>query len=180
MAPPFDSVDVIIGSIVSRLDKGETDANELHVKHREVATKIDQLLLHADDLKSRVRTLESHSQDIFDSHGSVAQKVELLEVKLDDMRSNLTKVVEGQMQIINSNAATREEFGAVLAKQSAQHTEKMKQQSSQHLERMKRLRHVIYIGGAFLLIAMQWWASKTGQTTLIDSVLQFVTARPAP
>lgn len=163
MAPPFDSIDVIIGSLVSRLDKTEGDTNELHTKHREAATKLDQLFLHADDLKNRVRTLEAHDQAIFDSHHDVSKKVEIMEGKVDDMRSNLTKVIEGQMQILNSNIATREEFQGVLAKQG-----------SQHLEKMKRMRMVIYIGGGFLLLAAQWWAAHTGQTTMIDAVLKFV------
>lgn len=169
MSPPFDSVDVVLGSIITRMDKSENDINELHVKQREAATRVDQLLLHADDFKGRIRNLENHHQTIFDSHNSVTAKVEMMEAKLDDLRSNLTKVIEGQMQIINSNAATREEFGAVLAKQG-----------SQHLERMKRLRHIIYIGGAFLLVIINWWASHTGQQTLIDTVFKFISGGAAP
>lgn len=174
MAPPFDSVDVIIGSVVSRLEKDETDINELHTKQREAATKLDQLFLHADDIKNRVRVLEAHDQNIFDSHHDVSKRVEMMESKVDDMRSNLSRVLEGQMQILNSNIATREEFNNVLTTQAVQHTEKIKAQSSQHLEKMKRLRHIIYLGGAVLVIAIQWWASHTGQQTLIDSVLKFV------
>ena len=174
MAPPFDSVDVIIGSIVSRLEKDETDINELHTKQREAATKLDQLFLHADDIKNRVRVLEAHDQSIFDSHHDVSKRVEMMESKVDDMRSNLSRVLEGQMQILNSNIATREEFNNVLTTQAVQHNEKIKAQSSQHLEKMKRLRHIIYLGGAGLIIVIQWWASHTGQQTLIDSVLKFV------
>ena len=169
MSPPFDSVDVVLGSIMVRMDKSENDINELHVKQREAATRVDHLHLYAEDFKGRVRILEAHQQSIFDSHSNVSAKVEMMEAKLDDLRSNLTKVIEGQMQIINSNAATREEFGAVLAKQG-----------SQHLEKMKRLRHLIYIGGGALLILAQWWASRTGQQTLLDSVLKFVTGGTTP
>ena len=168
MAPPFDNIDVVLGSIMTRMNKSETDINELHSKQREAATRVDQLTLHAEDFKGRIRNLENHHQTIFDSHNGVVAKVEMMEAKLDDLRSNLTKVIEGQMQIINSNAATREEFGAVLAKQG-----------SQHLEKMKRLRHAIYIGGGILLIAAQWWASRTGQTTLLDSVFKFVSGGAA-
>ena len=163
MSPPFDSVDVVLGSVIARLDKGDADINEVHSKQREAATKIDQLILHYDDMKNRVRVLEAHDQNIYDSHHDVSKKVEVMEAKVDDMRSNLTKVIEGQIQILNSNLATREEFGTVLAKQD-----------NQHLEKMKRMRHIIYIGGAFLLIAINWWASRTGQKTLLESVMDFV------
>lgn len=174
MSPPSDSKNVDILLLISRQDKMEGDVNELHSKQRETATKLDQLFLHADDLKNRVRVLEAHDQRIFDSHHDVSKRVEMMESKVDDMRSNLSRVLEGQMQILNSNIATREEFNNVLATQAVQHTEKIKAQSTQHLEKMKRLRHIIYLGGAVLVIAVQWWASHTGQQTLIDSVLKFV------
>lgn len=163
MAPPYDTIDVVIGAVVSRLDKAEGDVNELHAKQREAVTKTDQLLLHADDFKTRIRTLEAHQQKIFENHNSVTAKVEMVESKLDDLKSNVTKVIEGQMQILNSNMATREEFQGVLAKQG-----------TQHLEKMKRLRHIIYIGGPVLFLLVNWWAAYTGQQTLIESVFKFV------
>lgn len=164
MSPPFDSVDVVLGSIIVRLEKNEIDINELHSKQRESATKADQLFLHNDDFKSRIRTLENHHQSIFDSHHDVSKKVEMMEAKLDDLRINLTKVVEGQMQILNANATTREEFGSVLASQNKQHTEKM-----------KRLRSVFYIGGGLLFIVSELYARHSGNATIMDSVFKFVT-----
>ncbi len=163
MAPPFDSIDVVIGAIVSRLEKAETDINELHTKQRAAITQTDAIMLHTEDCRNRLRVLEAHGQSIFDSHHDVSKRVEMMESKLDDLKMNVGKVIEGQMQVVNSNLATREQFSTVLASQS-----------KQHLERMKRLRHAIYIGGALLLIAAQWWASRTGQETLIDAVMKFV------
>ena len=163
MSPSFDSADVVLGSIMSRMDKSENDINELHSKQREAATRIDQLVLHAEDCKGRIRMLESNHQTTFSSHNTMASKVEMLENKLDDMRSNLTKVIEGQIQILNSNTATREEFHGVLASQS-----------KQHLEKMKRLRFAIYIGGGFLFLASQFYAQHTGTESLVSSVLKFI------
>lgn len=164
MSPPYDSIDVVIGSIVNRLDKSETDVNELHQKHRILLTKADQIELQTDDFKNRLRILEAHDQSIFDSHHDVSRKVEMMEDKLDDLKSNVTKIVEGQMQILNSNMSTREEFGALIAAQS-----------KQHLERMKRIRHIIYIGGGMFFVLMQLWMSYTGQSTIFETVLSFIT-----
>lgn len=163
MSPPFDSIDVIVGSIVSRLEKSEGDINELHKKQRLMNTQADQLLLHSEDFRNRLRVLEAHDQSIFDSHHDVSKRVEMMESKLDDMKSNVTKIVEGQMQILNSNTSTREEFSSLLTAQS-----------KQHLDRMKRIRHIIYIGGGFLIVLTQIWSAHTGQNTIIDSVLKFI------
>ncbi len=160
MSPPYDSIDVVIGSIVNRLDKNDGDINELHQKHRILLTKTDQLELQTDDFKNRLRVLEAHDQSIFDSHHDVSRKVEMMEDKLDDLKSNVTKIVEGQMQILNSNMSTREEFGALIAAQS-----------KQHLERMKRIRHIIYIGGGMFFVLMQLWMSYTGQSTIVENIL---------
>lgn len=163
MSPPFDSIDVIVGSIVSRLEKSEGDINELHKKQRLMNTQADQLLLHSEDFRNRLRVLEAHDQSIFDSHHDVSKRVEMMESKLDDMKSNVTKIVEGQMQILNSNMSTREEFSSLLTAQS-----------KQHLDRMKRIRQVIYIGGGFLIVLTHIWSAHTGQNTIIDSVLKFI------
>ena len=163
MSPPFDSIDVIVGSIVSRLEKSEGDINELHKKQRLMNTQADQLLLHSEDFRNRLRVLEAHDQSIFDSHHDVSKRVEMMESKLDDMKSNVTKIVEGQMQILNSNISTREEFSSLLTAQS-----------KQHLDRMKRIRQVIYIGGGFLIVLTHIWSAHTGQNTIIDSVLKFI------
>lgn len=163
MSPPFDSIDVLLGSILVRIEKNETDVNELHMKQREIATKNDQFTLHTEDFKTRIRTLETHHQLIYDSHHDVSRKVEMMESKLDELKSNLTKVVEGQLQILNSNAATREEFGALLASQGKQHNEKM-----------KRLRSVFYLGGGLLFIISELYARHVGNQTIIDSVFKFI------
>ena len=164
MSPPYDSIDVVIGSIVNRLDESESDINELHSKHRILLTKSDQLDLQTEDFKSRLKVLEAHDQSIYDSHHNVSKRVEMMEDKLDDLKSNVTKIVEGQMQILNSNMSTREEFGSLLAAQS-----------KQHLERMKRIRHVIYIGGGLSFVLFQIWASYSGQGTILESVFNFIT-----
>lgn len=163
MSPPFDSIDVIVGSIVSRLEKSEGDINELHKKQRLMNTQADQLLLHSEDFRNRLRVLEAHDQSIFDSHHDVSKRVEMMESKLDDMKSNVTKIVEGQMQILNSNISTREEFSSLLTAQS-----------KQHLDRMKHIRRIIYIGGGFLIVLTHIWSAHTGQNTIIDSVLKFI------
>ena len=169
MSPPFDSVDVVLGSILTRMDKSENDINELHSKQREAATRTDQLTLYADDFKWRIRNLENHHQTIFDSHYGVVAKVEMMEDKLDELKSNLTKVIEGQMQIISSNAATLEKFQAVLATQGTQHT-----------ARMKILGRVLYIGGPVLFLLVNAWAVYTGQQTMIKSVFKFLSCGIAP
>ena len=95
-----------------------------------------------------------------DRHYEVSQKVELLESKLDDMKGNLMKVVEGQIDILNSNANTREQFASVLTTQGLQHA-----------KRMKHLRTLIWVGGGFLLLASQLYAKYAGNSTILDAIM---------
>jgi chromosome segregation ATPase len=166
MAPAFDSIDVTLSAILSRVEKSEKDLNETHGRLRENANRIDQLALHSEDCRGRIINIEEVTRVNLDRHYEVSQKVELLESKLDDMRSNLTKVVEGQIDILNSNANTREQFASVLTTQGAQHA-----------KRMKHMRTVIWVGGGFLLLASQVYAKYVGNDTLLDMLTNLLMGR---
>lgn len=157
MAPAFDAIDVTLSAITGRMEKAEKDLNETHSRLRETTNRIDQLMLHSDDCRGRISNIEDVTRVNLDRHYEVSQKVEILESKLDDMRSNLTKVVEGQIDILNSNASTREQFAAVLTTQGAQHNKSM-----------KSMRTVIWVGGGFLLLLTQIYAKWVGNETLLD------------
>lgn len=157
MAPAFDSLDVTLSALMGRVEKSEKDLNETHSRLRDSANRIDQLALHSEDCRGRLGNMEKVVSVNLDRHYEVSQKVEILESKLDDMRVNLTKVVEGQIDILNSNASTREQFAAVLTIQGAQHNKSM-----------KSMRTVIWVGGGFLLLLTQIYAKWVGSDTLLD------------
>jgi bacterioferritin (cytochrome b1) len=163
MSPPYDSLDVTLGTIMSRIDKSEKDINETHARLRESTNRLDQLTIYNDDCRNRIMTLEEGFHLTADKHYEVAKKVEMLETKLDDMRFNLTKVVEGQIDILNSNASTREQFSAVLTTQE-----------KQHKDWMKRIRTFIYIGGGLLFLASQLYAKYIGSDTVLDNIIKFI------
>ncbi len=160
MAPAFDAIDVTLSAISGRVEKAEKDLNETHSRLRESTNHLDQLRLHSEDCRTRIGNIEKVVSVNLDRHYEVSQKVELLETKLDDMRSNLTKVVEGQIDILNSNANTREQFASVLTTQGAQHA-----------KRMKHLRTLIWVGGGFLLLASQVYAKYAGNSTILDAIM---------
>lgn len=163
MSPAYDSVDVVLNSMVIRLDKSEKDMNETHSKLRDNSNRIDQLMLYSTDAKNRLSLLEEGFHTNLDRNYEMSKKVELFEVKLDDMRVNLTKVVEGQIDILNSNASTREQFSAVLTIQE-----------KQHKDWMKRVRTFIYIGGGLLFLASQIYAKYVGNDTILDNIVRLI------
>jgi chromosome segregation ATPase len=163
MAPALDSLDVTLSAIMTRVEKSEKDLNETHARIRESFSLLDTLHLRSEDCKVRIANIEEVTRHATDRHYEIAVKVDLLENKLDDMRSNLTKVVEGQISILNSNAATREQFSTVLATQS-----------NQHNSRMKKMRIVIAVGGGFLLLASQVYAKLAGNETILDMIMNLI------
>lgn len=160
MATTFDSIDVTLGTITVRMDTHEKDINECHTRQRELTTRIDALMLHADDCRSRIVTLEEGQRRNYEGHYETAKHVELLKAKLDDLEAHMARVVAGQLDILNSNATTREQFAGVLASQDRQHT-----------ARMKKIRTAIYIGGGFLFIASQIYAKYAGSSTVLDALM---------
>lgn len=163
MAPALDSLDVTLNAIMARVEKSEKDLNETHARLRETFSLLDTLHLRSDDSRIRIANIEEATRQATDRHYEIAVKVDLLENKLDDMRSNLTKVVEGQISILNSNAATREQFSTVLATQA-----------NQHNARMKKVRTMIAVGGGFLVLASQVYAKIVGNETIIDMIMNFM------
>lgn len=166
MAPAFDSIDVTLSALMGRVEKSEKDLNETHSRQRETTNRIDQLMLHSEDCRGRIGNVEEVTRVNLDRHYEVSQKVEILESKLDDMRINLTKVVEGQIDILNSNANTREQFANVLTTQGVQHA-----------KRMKHLRMMIYLGGGFLLVVSQIYGHYAGNSTLLTLLANLMQGR---
>ena len=163
MSPSYDAIDVTLSTIMVRIDKSEKDINETHSRIREIINRIDQLNLYHEDSKSRLISLEEDNHTYSKNHYEVRNKVEMLESKLDDMHMNLTKVVEGQIDILNSNATTREQFSAVLTSQE-----------KHHKEWMKKIRTFIYVGGGILFLISQLYAKYIGNDTLLDTVIGMV------
>lgn len=159
---PPESTDVIVGAILIRIEQAERDLNETHSRLRESTNKIDQLSLHSEDCRMRIHEVEDGLRRSANHRSELGQKVEMLEVKLDDMKMNLTKVVEGQYDILNSNALTREQFSTVLASQD-----------KQHALRMKYTRRVVAIGGGLLFLFSQVWLRATGNATVLDWLTRF-------
>lgn len=160
MPETITPVDIALGTILARIDTTEKSLNELHTRSRENAKQIDHISLHTDDMKNRLIIVEKEYHQASTRSSETLQRVELLESKLDDMRSNLKKVIEGQMDILNSNANTREQFSAVLASKDKQHS-----------TRMKTLRTIVYIGGGLAILATQIYARWDGHQTLIDMLV---------
>jgi len=161
--------DVTIGTILSRIDAADRSLNELHSRMREAVNRIDGLSLRSEDYKGRMLLLEGEHRNCHNRQSETVQRVELLENKLDDLRSNLKKVIEGQMDILNSNATTREQFSAVLATKDSQHT-----------KRMESMRTLIYIGGGLVLLATQMYARWDGHDTLVDMLVKLLLGGPQP
>lgn len=159
MAP--ESLDVALGAMLIRLEQSERDLNETHARIRDSQNRLDQLHLHSEDCRTRIHGIEDGLRKSVIHRGELGQKVELLEAKLDDMRLNLSKVVEGQLDILNSNATTREQFASVLSSQD-----------KQHAMRMRHTRRAVYIGGGILLILSQVYARAVGNSTLLDWLMR--------
>ena len=148
---------------MARLDASDRSLTELHSRMRETVGRLDSIALKTEDHKGRMLLLEGEHRNCHNRQSETAQKVELLENKLDDLRVNLKKVVEGQLDILNSNATTREQFSAVLATKDNQHT-----------RRMKSMRTIIYIGGGLILLATQMYARWDGHDTLVDMLVKLM------
>lgn len=159
--------DTAIGTIMARLDASDRSLTELHSCMREAINRIDGLTLRSDDYKGRMLLLEGEHRTCQTKQTEVTQRVEMLESKLDDLRVNLKKVIEGQIDILNSNATTREQFSAVLATKD-----------SQHSKRMRTMRTLIYVGGGLILLATQVYARWDGHNTLVDMLIKLIIGSP--
>lgn len=155
--------DLTFGGLVTRLDTSDKSLQELHARMRETMSRLDSLELRSDDYQGRMILLEGEHRNCQNRQLDISQRVELLENKLDDLRLNLQNVVQGQIDILNSNAATREQFSSVLTMMDAQHVKKM-----------KLLRRLVYIGGALALLATQIYARWDGHETIIDALVNLI------
>ena len=155
--------DLTFGGLVTRLDTSDKSLQELHTRMRETMSRLDSLELRSEDYKGRMILLEGEHRNCHTRQLDISQRVELLEKKLDDLRLNLQNVVQGQIDILNSNAATREQFSSVLT-----------MMDSQHVKKMKLLRRFVYIGGALALLATQIYARWDGHETIIDALVNLI------
>ena len=159
--------DVSIGGIVTRLDTSDKSLTELHARMRDTINRIDSLELRTEDHKGRMVLLEAEHRNCHNRQIDISQRVELLERKLDDLSMNLKNVVQGQIDILNSNASTREQFASVLT-----------QMDTQHIKKMKMLRRVVYIVGGLALLATQVYARWDGHETLLDFLVNMILGGP--
>lgn len=162
-----ESCALTVGALTNRIDAVDKSLTELHSRVREAAGRIDTLALHTEDHRNRMILLETEHRLCRDKQSEVSRKVELLEDKLEDLRANVKKIVEGQMDILNSNAATREQFASVLTQKDAHHT-----------KRLKLLRTIIYIGGGLIILATQIYARWDGHETLLDFLVNMILGGP--
>jgi len=157
----------MMGAVLARLESADRSLTELHSRMRENVNRLDALSLHSEDVRGRMLLLEGEHRVCQTKQQDATTRISLLEDKLDDMRSNLSRVVAGQIDILNSNAATREQFSTVLATKD-----------SQHSARMKSLRTLIYIGGGLVLVATQMYARWDGHDTLVDMLVKLIFGGP--
>ena len=134
---------------------------------RDTINRIDSLELRTEDHKGRMVLLEAEHRNCHNRQIDISQRVELLERKLDDLSMNLKNVVQGQIDILNSNASTREQFASVLT-----------QMDTQHIKKMKMLRRVVYIVGGLALLATQVYARWDGHETLLDFLVNMILGGP--
>ena len=160
---PEQSCGLVVGGLNTRLDSSDKSLTELHARLRDTLNRLDSVKLRVDDHKGRMVLLEAEHRNCQARQSDISQRVELLEKKLDDLRLNLQKVVQGQIDILNSNAATREQFSSVLATMDAQ-----------HMRKMKLMRRFVYIGGALALLATQIYARWEGHETILDALVNIL------
>jgi len=161
------SCGLVVGGLNTRLDASDKSLTELHARLRELSAKLDTTMLHTEDHRNRMVLLESEHRVCHAKQSEMSHKVELFEDKLEDLRINVKKVVEGQIDILNSNATTREQFAAVLS-----------QKDQHHLKKMKTLRTIIYIGGGLIILATQIYARWDGHETLLDFLVNMILGGP--